>query len=347
LQAMASHPKTQRRKPNVVENDVLPPVTIVDNKNVGPPTVTYVDSQQNIIPTRATQIDTKNESVVSSTTKNEIHVHGIEEKAQSRPEDEKEVIIYDDIYPRRVKVSQLRHSQNRQRHPEVAWRQQQQQQQQQRRQHESERRRRYFVAPPWRHPGRPPSAPPSASGSTRYFLPPVQPPHRPPHPPHNDEQVAENSVKSVVFPDHQKPPIQHPPPRYRQLVPVDQDILQDDNSEYDEYGEDYADDANRRNDFNWWLGSQPTRRNQERGRSHSPNQPSGGSNSLFRSMMGVSAFCLHEDIQFNCVLTPVCWMAGGETLSGCESMLYSCCVEPSIARKVSLPYLTFSLTVEC
>jgi hypothetical protein len=40
-------------------------------------------------------------------------------------------------------------------------------------------------------------------------------------------------------------------------------------------------------------------------------------------------------------------MAGGETLSGCESMLYSCCVEPSIARKVSLPYLSFYLTVDC
>jgi hypothetical protein len=59
--------------------------------------------------------------------------------------------------------------------------------------------------------------------------------------------------------------------------------------------------------------------------------------------MGVSPFCLHDDIQFNCVLTPVCWMAGGETLSGCDSMLYSCCVEPSIARKVS-KYLPVSLS---
>jgi len=350
LQAMASHPKTQRRKPPASDNDdVLPRLTFIDSNNVaGPPQVTHIESNnKNIIPTHVTFVDaSKNNESEVSTNKDEILVENKEEKAESRPEDEKEIIIYDDIYPRRVKLSQYRQASQRHRQTtaEAAWRQQQQQ----RRRHESERRRRYYGAPPWRQhgppptgPARPPYAPPSTSGSTRYFLPPIhQPPSphlRPPYP-HGDEEASDNSVRTVVLPNHKKP---HPPPpprhsSYQQLVPVEQDLLDDD--EYDDYSDDYVTEdepANRRHDYNWWLGPQPTRRNQERGRSHSANPASGGSNSLFRSIMGVSPFCLHDDIQFNCVLTPVCWMAGGETLSGCESMLYSCCVEPSIARKVS------------
>jgi hypothetical protein len=348
LQAMASHPKTQRRKPPTSDNDdVLPRLTFIDTNNVaGPPQVTHIESNnKNIIPTHVTFIDAnKNESGEVSTNKDEILVENKEEKAESRPEDEKEIIIYDDIYPRRVKLSQYRQAAQRHRQStaEAARRQKQQ-----RRRQESERRRRYFVAPPWRHhgppptgPARPPYTPPSASGSTRYFLPPIHPPPgphlRPPYS-HVDEEASDNSIRTVVLPEHKKP---HPPPprpsSYRQLVPLEQDLQDDD--DYDEYSDEYViedEAANRRHDYNWWLGPQPTRRNQERGRSHSANPASGGSNSLFRSIMGVSPFCLHDDIQFNCVLTPVCWMAGGETLSGCDSMLYSCCVEPSIARKVS------------
>ena len=354
LQAMASHPKTQHRKPPAADNDdVLPRLTFIDSNNVaGPPQVTHIESNnKNIIPTHVTFVDAnKNESEVS-TNKNEILVENREEKAESRPEDEKEIIIYDDIYPRRVKLSQYRQASQRHRQStaEAAWRQQQ------RRRQESERRRRYFVAPPWRHhgppptgPARPPYAPPSASGSTRYFLPPIHPPPgphlRPPHP-HVEEEASDNSIRTVVLPDHKKP--RPPPPRpssYQQLVPVEQDFLDED--EYDDYSDEYVSEdeaANRRHDYNWWLGPQPTRRNQERGRSHSANPASGASNSLFRSIMGVSPFCLHDEIQFNCVLTPVCWMAGGETLSGCESMLYSCCVEPSIARKVSSSVLILKI----
>jgi hypothetical protein len=164
LQAMASQSKTQRRRPPV-ENDVLPPVTIVDNNNnVGaPPTVTYVDNKNVIIPTFDVQ-----PSVVS-TSKDEILVDTKEEKAASRPEEEKDIFIYDDIYPRRVKPSTLVRQQHqyRQQQQHDAWRQQQ------RRRQDSERRRRYFVSRPWRqqHLSRPPYAPPSASGSTRYFIP--------------------------------------------------------------------------------------------------------------------------------------------------------------------------------
>ena len=276
LQSMSSHPKTQRRKPAITDkNDVLPRLTFVDsNKGAGPPQVTYVEnSVKNVIPTHSTYAEPKNEIDLPS-NKDEILVVDREEKAESRPEDEKEIIIYDDIYPRRVKLSQWRKNQQQQPHPE--WRQpqpqqpqhqqqqkqqQQQQQQQQRRRQDAERRRRYFVAPPWRHPG-PPTAsrPPTASGSTRYFLPPLHP-----HPrPHIEDQTLDNLIRTESKQKKQvlPPPPQARPPRYRQLVPVEPDLQ--DEVDYEEYGDEYfgEEDANRRHDYNWWLGPQPTRKNQ-------------------------------------------------------------------------------------
>ena len=340
LQAMASQKKSQRQKATI-PNDVLPPVTIVDSYKVGgPPTVKYVDNV--IIPT---SYEEPQNVVAMSTSKDEIQVDSKEEKAESRPEDEKDGLIFDDAYPRRVKTT-LRHTQHHRLRQQEAWRQQQQQQQQQqqRRRQDSERRRRYYVSRPWRQQqyARPPFVPPSASASTKYYIPPVHP--SPPRPHHNEDPIAEGSVKSVVFPEHAqvvRPPLTvvHPSTRYRQLVPTEADSRDED--EYDEYDEE--EDSNRRHDLNWWLGGQPqTRRHQERGRSHTQNPSAGGNGGFFRSLMGVSPYCLHDDIQFNCVMTPVCWMAGGETLSGCDSMLYSCCVEPSIARKVR--QLTFRLS---
>ena len=57
--------------------------------------------------------------------------------------------------------------------------------------------------------------------------------------------------------------------------------------------------------------------------------------SLFRSFLGVSPYCLNEESsQFSCQFTPSCWLAGGVPSPGCDSMLYTCCVMPSVARKV-------------
>ena len=57
--------------------------------------------------------------------------------------------------------------------------------------------------------------------------------------------------------------------------------------------------------------------------------------SLFRSFLGVSPFCLNDDVQFSCKFTPTCWLQGGIPQPGCDSMLYSCCVSPgAISRKV-------------
>ncbi len=60
---------------------------------------------------------------------------------------------------------------------------------------------------------------------------------------------------------------------------------------------------------------------------------SGESTSLMRSMLGVKPFCIHDDAQFSCTFTPLCWMQGGVASSGCDSMLYSCCVSHTIARR--------------
>jgi len=59
----------------------------------------------------------------------------------------------------------------------------------------------------------------------------------------------------------------------------------------------------------------------------------GESTSLMRSILGVTPFCVHEDAQFSCTFTPLCWMHGGVAMSGCDSMLYSCCVSHTIARR--------------
>jgi len=59
----------------------------------------------------------------------------------------------------------------------------------------------------------------------------------------------------------------------------------------------------------------------------------GESTSLMRSMLGVNPFCVHDDAQFSCTFTPLCWMQGGVAMSGCDSMLYSCCVSHTIARR--------------
>ena len=59
----------------------------------------------------------------------------------------------------------------------------------------------------------------------------------------------------------------------------------------------------------------------------------GESTSLMRSILGVNPFCVHEDAQFSCTFTPLCWMHGGVAMSGCDSMLYSCCVSHTIARR--------------
>ena len=52
-----------------------------------------------------------------------------------------------------------------------------------------------------------------------------------------------------------------------------------------------------------------------------------------RSLLGVEPFCVHDDAQFSCTFTPYCWMKGGVAMSGCDSMLYSCCVSHTIARR--------------
>jgi len=59
----------------------------------------------------------------------------------------------------------------------------------------------------------------------------------------------------------------------------------------------------------------------------------GESTSLMRSMLGVNPFCVHDEAQFSCTFTPLCWMQGGVAMSGCDSMLYSCCVSHTIARR--------------
>lgn len=67
-----------------------------------------------------------------------------------------------------------------------------------------------------------------------------------------------------------------------------------------------------------------------RSRDHRDN---GESTSLMRSLLGVDPFCIHDDAQFSCTFTPLCWMQGGVAMGGCDSMLYSCCVSHTIARR--------------
>ena len=62
-----------------------------------------------------------------------------------------------------------------------------------------------------------------------------------------------------------------------------------------------------------------------------------GGNSFFRTMLGVPSYCLagiEGDLESKCVLTPVCWLNGGIPHPGCNSMLYTCCVDAALSRKV-------------
>ena len=74
-------------------------------------------------------------------------------------------------------------------------------------------------------------------------------------------------------------------------------------------------------------------RNTENRRHYDTAAPKGESTSLMRSILGVTPFCVHDDAQFSCTFTPMCWMQGGVAMSGCDSMLYSCCVSHTIARR--------------
>jgi len=38
-------------------------------------------------------------------------------------------------------------------------------------------------------------------------------------------------------------------------------------------------------------------------------------------------------LESKCVLTPVCWLSGGVPHKGCNSMLYTCCVDAALSRK--------------
>ncbi len=81
------------------------------------------------------------------------------------------------------------------------------------------------------------------------------------------------------------------------------------------------------------------RTRQQRARSHYSSSSldgdvDAGAGSVLRSLLGVSPYCLKDDVQLSCSFTPSCWLSGGVPLGGCDSMLYSCCVPPSLARKV-------------
>lgn len=79
------------------------------------------------------------------------------------------------------------------------------------------------------------------------------------------------------------------------------------------------------------ISSSPVRLREENNRRHYESR--GESTSLMRSLLGVNPFCIHDDAQFSCTFTPLCWMQGGVAMSGCDSMLYSCCVSHTIARR--------------
>ena len=80
--------------------------------------------------------------------------------------------------------------------------------------------------------------------------------------------------------------------------------------------------------------------------SHQDRQKS-ESTSFMRSLLGVDPFCVHDDAQFSCTFTPLCWMKGGVAMSGCDSMLYSCCVSHTIARRQVLLFLFyFSMPID-
>ena len=86
--------------------------------------------------------------------------------------------------------------------------------------------------------------------------------------------------------------------------------------------------------------AEDNRRHYESHLNQGPQQKS-ESTSLMRSLLGVDPFCVHDDAQFSCTFTPYCWMKGGVAMSGCDSMLYSCCVSHTIARRQVKTMLQF------
>ncbi len=73
------------------------------------------------------------------------------------------------------------------------------------------------------------------------------------------------------------------------------------------------------------------RTRQQRARSHYSSSSEGdGAGSVLRSLLGVSPYCLKDDVQLACSFTPTCWLSGGIPQGGCDSLLYSCCVPPDL-----------------
>lgn len=97
--------------------------------------------------------------------------------------------------------------------------------------------------------------------------------------------------------------------------------------------------ARRRYDQQQRLRLTPVRKHlrQQRARTiHGTARTSDNNRSVVRSMLGVAPFCLADDVQFQCTFTPTCWLSGGIPQSGCDSMLYSCCVmQSALPRKVN------------
>ena len=87
------------------------------------------------------------------------------------------------------------------------------------------------------------------------------------------------------------------------------------------------------------VDSSGSRRRVDHGRSvdGGSSDTSNGGNSFFRSLLGVPSYCLagiEGDLESKCVLTPMCWLNGGVPHKGCNSMLYTCCVDAALSRKV-------------
>ena len=91
------------------------------------------------------------------------------------------------------------------------------------------------------------------------------------------------------------------------------------------------------------VESSGSRRRVDHGRSVDGGSDSiNGGNSFFKSLLGVPSYCLagiEGDLESKCVLTPVCWLSGGVPHKGCNSMLYTCCVDAAHSRKVGNAHL--------
>ena len=83
------------------------------------------------------------------------------------------------------------------------------------------------------------------------------------------------------------------------------------------------------------TGAVRSHRRHDHGRS--TDVSGGNGDSFFRSLMGVKDYCLpgiEGDLEAECVFGPLCWLSGGVPHSGCNSLLYTCCVPMELARKV-------------